>query len=58
MPGSKFMIGIEVWKFDLNTGPRYFDVVLSNTQIDLGNYRPREEIILEPCTTEHWAGFS
>lgn len=28
---SHFMIGVEVWHFDLNTGPRYFDVELQNS---------------------------
>jgi hypothetical protein len=25
------MLGVEVWHFDLNSGPRYFDVTLQNS---------------------------
>jgi len=28
---SHFMLGVEVWHFDLNSGPRYFDVILQNS---------------------------
>jgi len=28
---SHFMLGVEVWHFDLNKGPRYFDVLLRNS---------------------------
>lgn len=28
---SHFMMGVEVWHFDLTTGPRYFDVQLRNS---------------------------
>jgi hypothetical protein len=26
MPGKSFMFGVEIWHFDLNANPRYFDV--------------------------------
>jgi hypothetical protein len=27
---DNFMFGVEIWHLDLNTGPRYFDVVLKS----------------------------
>lgn len=29
--GKKFMLGIELWSYDLNNGPRYFDVTVTNS---------------------------
>ena len=58
---GKFMFGVEIWKHDLNVGPRYFDVILRNTyyingdpMIENNNTR---NITLEPCTRQHWAGY-
>ena len=28
--GKKFMLGLELWGYDLTTGPRYFDIVAVN----------------------------
>lgn len=48
---SHFMLGVEVWHFDLNTGPRYFDVELRNSFMTDGV--PGEDSVvytMEPCT--------
>ena len=56
---SHFMLGVEVWHFDLTSGPRYFDVVLRNSF--MVNGVPGNESIyytLEPCTKNHWKALS
>lgn len=32
--GSTFMLGVEIWQFNLNSGPRYFDIKLRNRAFD------------------------
>ena len=34
---GKFMFGVEIWNHDLNTGKRYFDIVLRNTYYQNGD---------------------
>ena len=31
------MFGVEIWHYNLNSGLRYFDIVLSNTVYDTGD---------------------
>jgi len=52
---EKFMLGVEVFQFNLNTGPRYFDVFLRNSFMKLAVVS-NESIYynLEPCTKSHW----
>ncbi len=33
---DKFMFGVEIWHHDLNTGDRYFDVVMTSAEFDTG----------------------
>ena len=51
---GKFMFGVEIWKHDLNTGDRLFDVVLRNTYYINGDAmidHPRTiNISLQACT--------
>ena len=58
-PLSPFMFGVEIWHHDLNTGPRYFDMVLQNTYYGYGEPDPILSIVvpLEMCTKDHWAGY-
>lgn len=55
------MFGVEIWKHDLNTGNRFFDVVLQNTFYIDGDAQLEDNrtlrIPLEPCTKEHWSGY-
>jgi hypothetical protein len=49
------MLGVEVFQFNLNSGPRYFDVFLRNSFMKLAVVT-NESIYykLEPCTKDHW----
>ena len=53
--GEKFMLWVEVFQFNLNSGPRYFDVFLRNSFMKLAVVT-NESIYykLEPCTKDHW----
>ena len=53
------MMGVEVWHFDLNTGPRYFDVLMRNSY--MVNGIPGDKSIvytLEACTKDHFRALS
>ena len=56
---QNFMIGVEVSGFDLNTGSRYFDVIMRNSfrksfMVD-GQEDPDSVVYdLQPCTLNHW----
>ena len=58
-PGQPFMFGVEIWHFDLNANPRYFDVNLIHGYLNTGEYNDNltEEIHLEPCTKQHWSEY-
>ena len=32
------MFGVELWHFDLNTGPRYFDIYAAHAFYDTGEW--------------------
>ncbi len=34
--GKRFMLGIELWGYDLSHGPRYFDITVSNSVLVQG----------------------
>ena len=49
------MLGVEVFGFDLNTGPRYFDVLLRNSYMRLAVVTNESVYYrMEPCTKLHW----
>jgi hypothetical protein len=55
--GKRFMLGLELWGYDITTGPRYFDITAVNSVLILGLYSNETvDIPLEKCTIEHWSG--
>ena len=52
------MFGVEVWHHNLNSGLRYFDIVLTNTVYDTGDAtNSSTEYMLQPCTKNHWRDY-
>ncbi len=55
---DNFMFGVEIWHHDLNTGKRYFDVVLTSKEFHTGEaLNSSQNHPLEQCTLDHWEGF-
>ena len=58
MPGKSFMFGVEIWHYDLNSNPRYFDVNMVHGHLDTGHHTNSSlNIPLEPCTRDHWSEY-
>ena len=57
--GNPFMFGVEVLGHDLNGMTRSFDIILRSTTYSFGIPNNSTQVYtLEPCTRDHWAGFS
>lgn len=55
---SNFMLGVEVFGHDLNTGSRLFDLELIRQNWEYGKgTESYNDIKLEPCTIKHWRGY-
>lgn len=49
------MLGVELYGFDLTTGPRYFDILLRNSYMKLAEVTDDSIYYnLVPCTKDHW----
>ena len=53
---KKYMFGVEIWRHDLNSNKRYFDVVGVLYTQDTG-WATVTNVPLIPCTRQHWAMF-
>lgn len=53
------MLGVQIWHHNLNSNPRYFDVVLKNTFYDYGETNDTNSVVipLEPCKKQHWVQY-